>query len=175
MLLEGKWDEFESLRAKKTDKHQQSFHAWFHSDEMMKTMLYPVRVAAGLGDPPSEFCTNDSEAINSSIKQFMGFMKSDWPVFNMKMKKFVDEQQEETCKALLGCGQYKLCEEYRHFGVAPSRWFTAFTDKQKEDAKGKFQHCSVDDMKASPTNSTRACIIKDGLSNELSVSIDHAV
>ena len=30
-------------------------------------------------------------------------------------------------------------------------------------------------MKASPTNSTRACIIKDGLSNELSVSIDHAV
>ena len=38
-------------------------------------------MAAGLGDPPSEFCTNDSEAINSALKQFLGFKKSDWPVF----------------------------------------------------------------------------------------------
>jgi len=71
-------------------------------------MLRPIRIAAGLGDPPSEFCTNDSEAINSSIKQFLGFKKSDWPVFNDKMKSFVTEQQEEVCKAIVGTGQYSL-------------------------------------------------------------------
>ena len=173
LLLEKNWEEFESIRAKKAGK-QLSFHAWFvkyHSDEMKKTMIYPIRVAAGLGDPPSEFCTNDSESINSSLKQFLGFKKSDWPIFNTKMRKFVDEQLEETCKPLLGCGQYKLCDEYRHLAVAPSRWFTALTDKQKEDMKRKFQRCPV------ATNSTMAEFLEDGSNNaiELSVNIELAV
>ena len=68
-------------------------------------MLHSIRVAAGLGDPPSEFCTNDSEAINSSIKQFLHFKKSDWPIFNGS---FVKEQHEEVCKAIFGTGQYSL-------------------------------------------------------------------
>ena len=74
-------------------------------------MLHPIRVAAGLGDPPSEFCTNDSEAINSSIKQFFHFMKSDLPIFNDKVKNFVKEQHEEVCKAIIGAGQYSLNKE----------------------------------------------------------------
>ena len=45
--------------------------------------LKPVCVAAGLGEPPSEFCTtcNDSKAIHSTLKQFFGFKKNEWPVF----------------------------------------------------------------------------------------------
>ncbi len=38
-------------------------------------------------DPHSEFCTNDSEAINSALKQFLAFKKSDWPILNEKMGK----------------------------------------------------------------------------------------
>lgn len=98
LLLNDKWEEFQAM---KTDK-QLRFHAWFlkyHSEEMKETMIFTIRMAAGLGDPPSEFCTNDSEALNSSLKQFLGFKKSDWPVFNNSMRKFVDEQQEEICKA----------------------------------------------------------------------------
>ena len=68
-------------------------------------------MAAGLGDPPSEYCTNDSEAINSALKQFLGFKKSDWPVFN-KIKKFIQDQ-EEVCKAMIGLGQYRICREYQ--------------------------------------------------------------
>ena len=99
ILLADTWEEHELLRTKKAEK-QQSFHAWFkkyHSEEVKKTMLYPIRVAAGMGDPPSEFCTNDSEAINSALKQFLGFKKSDWPD---KIKKFILEQ-EEVCKAMI--------------------------------------------------------------------------
>ena len=107
-------------------------------------MLYSVRVAAGLGDPPSEFCTNDSEAINSALKQFLGFKKSDWPVFNNKVKMFIREQEKEVCKALIGLGQYRICREYEHFEVSRSRWFTALSEKQKENFKKKFQQASVD-------------------------------
>lgn len=132
--LEKTWAEFEQCRTKRSEK-QQSFYTWFckyHSEEVKKTMLYSVRVPAGLGDPPSEFCTNDSEAINSALKQFLGFKKSDWPVFNNKIKKFIQEQDEEVCKAMIGLGQYRICREYQHFEVSPSQWFTALNEKQKE-------------------------------------------
>ena len=70
LLLKDQWEKFEDVYAKSTGK-QHMFHTWFtkyHAEEMKQTMLFPIRVAAGLGDPPSEFCTNDSEAINSSLK-----------------------------------------------------------------------------------------------------------
>ena len=104
IMLEGRWGGFENLRCKIPDS-QIAFYTWFkkyHAEEIKSTMLRPVRVAAGLGDPPSEFCTNDSEAINSSIKQFLHFKKSDWPIFNDKMKSFVMQQHEEVVKLLSG-------------------------------------------------------------------------
>ena len=109
-------------------------------------MLRPVRVAGGLGDPPSEFCTNDSEAINSAIKQSLHFKKSDWPVFNDKMKKFVTEQQEEVCKAIVGLGEYRnirISDEYQSLAIPPSHWFTALNDEQRNNARRKFQETCV--------------------------------
>ena len=103
--LQEKWESFEKLRQKKSDD-QIAFFTWFkkyHAEEIKSTMLHS---AAGLGDPPSEFSTNDSEAINSVIKQFVKFKKCDWPVLNDKMKQFVIKQQEEVCKAMVGFGQY---------------------------------------------------------------------
>jgi len=67
----------------------------------MKTMLKPVCESVGLGDPPAEFNTNDSESTNSSVKQFLGFKKPDWPVFNEKIQKFIHMQQEEVNKSLV--------------------------------------------------------------------------
>ena len=140
-LLQEKWESFEKLRQKKSDG-QIAFFTWFkkyHAEEIKSTMLHSTRLAAGLGDPPSEFSTNDSEAINSAIKQFVKFKKCDWPVFNDKMKQFEMEQQQEVCKAMVGFGQYKLRNEYRHLAIAPSRWFTALTDEQKENARKSYR------------------------------------
>jgi hypothetical protein len=67
-------------------------------------MLKPVRTAAGLGDPPAEFNTNDSESTNSAVKQFLQFKKSDWPTFNEKIKKYIVLQQEEIDKSIVGIG-----------------------------------------------------------------------
>ncbi len=71
-----------------------SFYSWFvkfHAKTVVVNMLKPVRSAAGLRDPTGEFCTNDSEAINSALKQFLNFKKSDWPMFNEKVKEFVQQ------------------------------------------------------------------------------------
>jgi len=103
-MLEERWEGFEVYE---TRLQMIDFFTWFkkyHAEEVKSTMLRPIRIAAGLGYLPSQFCTNDSEAINSSIKQFVQFKKSDWPVFNDKMKSFVLEQQQEVCKTIVGSG-----------------------------------------------------------------------
>ena len=129
-------------------------------------MLYPIRVAAGMGDPPSDICTNDSEAINSALKQFLGFKNSDWRVFNNKIKKFILEQ-EEVYKAMITVGQYRICKQYQHFEVAPSRWFTALSEKQKVELRKKFQQASVDDVQAGSNVVFAQSQFKD-ISNEVS-------
>ena len=144
-MLKERWEGFESMRCKISDEGI-DFFSWFkkyHVEEIKSTMLRPIRIAAGLGDPPSEYCTNDSEAMNSSIKQFVHFKKSDWPVFNDKMKIFAVEQQEEVCKAIVGSGQYILKREYLNLSIAASDWFTALNDEQRENAKRKFQGACV--------------------------------
>ena len=64
------------------------FYSWFvkfRANTVVANMLKPVRRAAGLGDPPEEFCTNDSKAINSALKQFVRYKKFDWPTFNKRV------------------------------------------------------------------------------------------
>lgn len=143
--LEVEWRQLETSKS----ASPQNFFNWFqkyHAEEFKSCMLRPVRQAAGLGDPPSEFFTNDSEAINSAIKQYLKFKKLDWPTFNESMKRFVMDQQEEVSKSIVGTGQYILKDDYRHLAVTPSRWFTALTVEQKENSKRKLQIASVDDI-----------------------------
>jgi len=153
-VLEERWERFEHSRSK-VPASDVNFFTWlkrYHAEEIKSTMLRPIRIAAGLGDPPSEFCTNDSEAMNSSIKQHLKFKKSDWPVFNDKIKAFISEQQEEVCKAIVGTGQYRLKKEYESLAVAQSAWFTQLNNEQRESAKKKFQETCVINLVPSTTN-----------------------
>lgn len=109
-------------------------------------MLRSIQQAAGLADPPTEFFTNDSESVNSVIKQFLKFKKSDWPTFNENIKRFAMDQQEEVSKTIIGTGQYVLKEKYCHFAITPSMWFTTLTVEQKEKAKRKLQNAYVYDI-----------------------------
>ena len=143
-LVEEKWRYYEELRPKCAG--HLAFFDWFkkyHAEEIKCSMLRSVRQAAGLGDPLSQYCTNDSEAINSAVKQYLKFKKSDWPTFNEKMKKYVTDQQEEVCKAIIGTGQYVLKKQYIHLAVSSHQWFTTFTAEQKDCARKKFQKAIV--------------------------------
>ena len=119
------------------------FFVWFkrYIAEVIKTtMLRPVRESAGLGNPPMEYCI---ESINSTLKQFVNFKKSDWPVFNDNIKKFVETQQKEVQKAIVGIGQYVLKDEFQHFKVSSSTWFS-LSECQRKVHIDKFDHASVD-------------------------------
>ena len=120
LLVEAKWRHYEQSRSMRGG--QLAFFDWFkryHAEEIKCSMLCSVRQATGLGDPPSQYYTNDSKSINSAVKQHLQFKKSDWSGFNEKMKKFVMNQQEEICKAILGTGQYVLKEKYMHLAISP--------------------------------------------------------
>jgi hypothetical protein len=171
------------------DKQGLSFYSWFikyHAKVIKTNMLKPVRQSAGFGDPPAEFCTNDSEAINSTLKQFLNFQKLDWPVFNEKIKEFVLEQQSEVEKSVVGIGQYIIREEYLQFRVSQSKWFTSLSADQRKTALKKFHCASVDD-KCSPANAIESSVPSTSailpttshssatsIHQQLSVSIDSA-
>lgn len=76
----------------------------------------------GLGSPPAIYTTNASEALNSVLKKGVQYKESQWPELVQKVRQLVDAQSEEIIRALSGCGQYRLCEQARHLGVAREEW-----------------------------------------------------
>ena len=125
-----------------------SFYSWFvkfHGNTVVANMLKPVGHAACLGDPPREFCTNNSEALNSALKQFLSYKKFNWPTLNEKIKEFVQMHFKEAKKSLIGIGQYIIRPEYDHLRVSPSKWFL-LNDNQKQSVLQRFHHVSVEDM-----------------------------
>ena len=74
---------------------------WFKTyqcEEIKCSMLCTVRQAAVLRNPSSQYCTNDSEAIKFTVKQYLQFKKSNWPTFNGNVLRVA--QQKEVCKVI---------------------------------------------------------------------------
>ena len=65
----AKWNEIESSSSQVSP----GLHSWFVRYKAESTMLKPVREQAGLGCPPEQFTTNQSEAINGVIKNQVGY------------------------------------------------------------------------------------------------------
>jgi hypothetical protein len=105
-------------------------------------MLKDLRIAAGLGNPPSIFTTNSSESINAVVKRKVNFKETEWPQFNQELKELVNEMHEESIRALSGRGQYKLCKAYQHLLVHPSRWVKMTPEQRLEQVK-RFQSAAV--------------------------------
>lgn len=81
---------------------QTSFFDYFvqhHASTVRHTMLRDVRVAAGLGSPPSIFTTNASESLNAALKRKVNFKETEWPEFNDAVKKFVMAQRDDIIRA----------------------------------------------------------------------------
>ena len=80
-------------------------------------MLKEKRVAAGLGDPPEPFYTNDVESQKNVIKHQMSYRAQELPQFISSMKSMMINQRKETEKAVAGIGEYRLVEEYKRLSV----------------------------------------------------------
>ena len=54
-------------------------------------MLSSVRIAAGLGDPPTSYTTNNSETQNSVLKGHLDGKKNSWDDFAEELHSFVKD------------------------------------------------------------------------------------
>ena len=122
LILEKRWNEIETCNSQITP----GFHGWFlqyKADIMKHTMLRPVREEAGLGSPPQTFTTNASEAVNSVIKNQVGYKSHQLIQFVDHLKAVVDEQYREIERAIIGRGKYRLKKQYSFLQVSEERWF----------------------------------------------------
>ena len=75
-------------------------------------MLTEVRVAAGLGNPPSKWVNNRMESLNLVIKEQINSNAADMVTFLEAVKEKVFGQQlEELFKGIYGMGGCRLVKE----------------------------------------------------------------
>lgn len=82
-------------------------YKWFvgnYKETVKRIMLKLVRVAAGLGNPPQPFYTNDVESYNNVIKQHTKYTAQELPQSVEKMKTLITTQKNEIEKAVVGMG-----------------------------------------------------------------------
>ena len=100
-------------------------------------MLKPVRMCAGLGNPPQPFYTNDVESHNNVIKKHTNYTAHELPQFVEKMKSLIVNQKEEIERAVIGMGEYRMSKDFAHLAV-DARKYVLMSDKQKMNAIDRF-------------------------------------
>lgn len=110
------------------------FYHWFVSTEaglFCSSMIRSVRSSSGLGFPPCACTINSHESINRVLKDKVLHKKQEWPQFNSMMYKLVEDQEEEICKAVCGCGEYELCDEYKSLEVSRPQWVVMTAEQRR--------------------------------------------
>ncbi len=80
------------------------FFAWFmkyKAASVEASMIQPIRIAAGLGNPPEPYYTNDIESINRVIKRITKYKTCEWPEFCRLAHDLVKEQDSEVEKSVI--------------------------------------------------------------------------
>ena len=101
------------------------FHNWFLEykvHEVEVSMLAPIRQAAGLGNPPEPFYTNEIESINHVIKRKTEYKVSEWLEFCKLAKELINNQRNEIEKAVIGVEEYRFCDEFKHLQLSLAKW-----------------------------------------------------
>ena len=140
------------------------FHKWFCDNkrkEFLTSAINPVRQRAGLGCPPERFTTNRSEQTNRLIQEFTraeskGGKKVHEFSFCVSLRKLVNTQKQEVELALLGRGEYKLCENFRSFEVTPQQW-SKMQEEQKRKAIEKVHSVTLKPASSSSVSSIASC------------------
>ena len=115
-------------------------------------MLQDVREKAGLGSPPSPYYTNEVESKNKMLKEEVQYKSTQLPDFVDKMQGLMEEQRLEIERAVISAGEYRICKEYGHLAVEPSKWFKMTTEQRKRKVD-KFMKASVQEHSGLRSNS----------------------
>ena len=92
-----------------------------------ESMIKPIRVKAGLGNPPIEYHNNCPECMNNVIKMKVDRKRNSIDDFCSKMKSLVQEQRNHLIRAATCRGEYRLHPAFKEFEVSHLKWF-GFTE-----------------------------------------------
>ena len=152
--LKGMWNDRE-----KPFNDPPCFYDWFVSNckqVVQTTMLKPLRMAAGLGNPPDPYYTNDVESLNKVIKHQVKYKAQELPQFVLSMKEMIENQKKDIEKAIIGMGEYRLVESCRHLAIDKHKFFQ-MNEKQRDKCLKKFfkkskESYASSSLFAEPTN-----------------------
>ena len=140
ITLKSVW---ETRHAKGTDFFQ--YFIKNKASPIRETMTASVRSMCGLGFLPDVYTQNASESMNKLVK---GEDKDDGSSRRKKktvcdiverLRKLVERQEQEQFLAVLGKGEYKVVDEYRHLEVGDD--YYRMTASQKAALKKEFFTC----------------------------------
>ena len=104
---------------------------------MIQDMLRPIRLNAGLGNPPEAYYNNMPKSANKVIKMGVDFRKNEMTEFNDKMEKVIQQQRRDCESAEINRGPYALANEFLHLQMSPDKWFS-LNARQRESHLKKF-------------------------------------
>ena len=101
------------------------FHQWFvkhKADLMEKKMLKPVRIRAGLGQPPRPYYTNRVECANSLLSSETGHKELPVNEFVASMRALTERQARNVRWAIINKGPYQLHPDLSHLQLLEETW-----------------------------------------------------
>ena len=94
----------------------------YKADEMVNSMIRPVRIRAGLGDPPVQFTTNRVECINYLLSEEAGGQSQNLPQSTKIVRTLVERQRKNVEWAIIGKGPYRLHPTLQEHQVSEETW-----------------------------------------------------
>lgn len=156
--LAEKWRSGDDTECEEMNK----FLVWFREHEVpiiRDTMLCQVSKECGLGCPPEPFTTNACEAANSMLKNKVDYKRNELSDFIKKLREFVDEQENEIERAIIGRGKYELRPQHRFMLVAETKWFAMNATQRMQNLRNvsSLTLASVGDEAGSSSGSILKC------------------
>ena len=109
---------------------------------MKSSMIRPVWTEAGLGNPPTEFFSNDVEAANFMVTFSLHFDPEKPHVFIKSVKDAIETQYRNENRAVFGKGPYQLRKGFEHFLVNNFKW-SSMTVVQRLNKVKEFQKADM--------------------------------
>ena len=114
---------------------REEVHSWvikYKADEMVNSMIRPVRIRAGLGDPTVQFTTNRVECINHLLSDEAGGQPQNLPQFTKIVRTLVERQRKNVEWAIIGKGPYRLHPTLQEHQVSEETWCSmTMTDERQ--------------------------------------------
>lgn len=122
------------------------------TDTLKMCMMKPLRVAAGLGNPPKKWHNQGTEALHHVMKEEAHGQSIDQAKIHEHFNhRVVQLQNSEFIKAVYGKGEYLLAPGYENFSIDPLRWSQMTCEQRsayikKVLSQGLLDDKSSDDM-----------------------------